>query len=128
VPFEVFDKKAIPRSGELQVTIQKTGVIAFNQVAFLALGEPEAVELLYDREEQVVGIRKVDRKIRHAYLVRHNHRGTTHMVAGQAFTKHYGISTVEGRRWTAVLQGDVLCINLKEDGVQVAVHSAAIHD
>jgi hypothetical protein len=121
MPFEVFKKRMVAQTGQPQVTIQRGGrTIAFNEAALVALDRPEALELLYDREAQVMGLRAVSKDAPHAYIVLHNSRGTTHMVAGLLFTKHCGIPTDVARRWPASMDGDVLCIDFKEPGWDVA--------
>jgi hypothetical protein len=113
--FEEFTKKTARAAGTAYVTIQKRGVISLNHAAYTALGEPEAVTLLYDRERQLVGFRPADPKSEHAYLVRVNTRGTSHLVTGTLFTNHYGISTETARRWQArMIEDDIMAIDLTE--------------
>ena len=119
MPFEVFDRGSVPRTEELQISIQKSGVIAFNHAAFIALGEPTAAELLFDREARIIGIRPSDPSVKTAIRVRSNHRGTTHMLAGQRFTRYCGIPTDVARRWTATIRDGVLCVDLKEPGEEI---------
>lgn len=59
--WERLDRKANPRGKTTpQVSIQKRGQLMLNAPAFNALGQPTAVELLFDREEQTIGMRQVD--------------------------------------------------------------------
>jgi hypothetical protein len=113
--FEVFTKRMARAADQPYVTIQKRGIIAFNHAAFRALGEPSAVTFLFDRENRVVGFRAAERGEEHAYGVRANAKGTTHMVSGTLFTKHYEIPTEVARRWLGRINDDgLLTIDLKE--------------
>jgi hypothetical protein len=120
VPFLVFKRRAIPRTIEQAfVTIQRKGVIAFSKAAYEALAQPEAVELLYDPERQLVGFRSVKPQAEHAYPVRVNGKKTSHMVSGTLFTRHYGIPTDVARRWPAYMEAGLLCIDLSQPGQEV---------
>jgi hypothetical protein len=113
--FEEFTKKAARAAGTPYVTIQKRGVISFNHAAFTALGEPKAVTLLFDRGRQLVGFRPADPKSEHAYDVRPNTRGTSHLVTGTLFTSHYDIPTETARRWQArMIEDGIMAIDLTE--------------
>jgi hypothetical protein len=113
MPFEEFTRKAARAAGTPYITIQKRGVLALNQAAFAALGEPKSVTLLFDRDRQLVGFRAADASNEHAYAVRSNSKGTTHLITGALFTSHYGISTHTARRWKAqVIENDILAIDL----------------
>jgi len=113
--FEVFTKRMARAANKPYVTIQKTGIIALNHAAFVALGEPPAVTLLFDREKRMVGFRVAELSQEHAYAVRVNAKGTTHMVSGALFTRHYGIPTEVASRWLGRINYDgMLTIDLKE--------------
>jgi len=115
MPFEVFDKKAVPNSAEAWVTLQKRGNFSFNRKAIEAFGNPEAVELLYDRENKLIGFRPASPGAPRAYPVRKTGNSGTHLVAGMAFSQHYGIPTEEARRFSPKLQDGMLVIDLKGD-------------
>jgi hypothetical protein len=42
-------------------TLQASGLLSFNHAAFAALGDPVAVALLYDADQGVVALRKVEK-------------------------------------------------------------------
>lgn len=119
--FEVFTRRMVPLVKQPAVTIQKRGNMSVNRAAFVALGEPQAVELLYDPSEKIVGFRAVSAETEHAYPVRPQGQKEDgpYIVAGMAFTKYYGIDTSISRRWSASMQGDILCIDLKQEGTVV---------
>jgi hypothetical protein len=119
--FEVFNKRLAPLSKTPSVTIQKRGLMSLNRAAYALLGEPKAVELLYDREERVIGLRPVSEDVPHAYPLRaqsSKQQAGPLMLAGTAFTQHYDIDTSVSRRWVPRMRGEVLCIDLKQEGVE----------
>jgi hypothetical protein len=116
--FETFTRRMIPLVKKPFVTIQKRGTMSFNKAAQVALGSPEAVELLYDKENDVMGIRAVDPSVDHAYPMRAqgNKDDGPYIVSGAAFTKFYGIKTEEARRFNAEMEDGVLIIDLRSEG------------
>jgi hypothetical protein len=117
--FEVFDKRAVPISGEPMVTIQRKGPMSLNQAAFHALGKPSHVELLYDPNERIVGFRAVSEPLAHAYPVRQQGRSHTYLIAGHAFIRYYDIPNEVSIRYVAKMFDDVLGVDLKQKGLQV---------
>lgn len=122
--FEVFDKRFAPLQRAPAVTIQKRGIISLNQAAHALIGSPKVVELLYDRDEKIVGIRPSSEDVPHAYAFRPQGgvaKGETApvVVAGTAFVQYYGIDVTVSRRWTPNLQDGILCVDLKEPGTPV---------
>ena len=75
------------------------------------LGRPEAVELLFDREEQVMGFRSAAKDLPHTYAVRPQAKSSSLLVSGRAFNQHYGIVVDTSRRYPATMMDDVLAID-----------------
>jgi hypothetical protein len=73
--FEVFTRRMIPLVKQPTVMLQKRGTMSFNKAAHVAMGSPEAVELLYDRAQKVIGIRPVAPELEHAYPMRPQAKG-----------------------------------------------------
>jgi hypothetical protein len=119
--FETFTKRMIPLTKAPYITIQKRGTISFNKAAHAAMGEPSAIELLYDADAKIIGFRPVEPTVEHAYPIRAIGGNTdgTFMVSGTAFTKYYGIPTVVATRRKAEMVDGVLCIDLNDAGTQV---------
>jgi hypothetical protein len=118
----------MPSTQTPAITIQKRAAISFNTAAFEALGKPRAVELLYDREEQLIAIKPASASSPNGYVVRGvGKSGATHVVSGKAFLNYYGIPFDAARRWTAELQDDMLVIDLKGPGADVTGHSSRAH-
>ena len=118
--FEVFQRQRSPLVSQPYITIQKRGTLSLNAAAFAALGSPQSVELLFDREDQRVGLRNVDGTVEHAYAVRPNGtKASSFLVGGTAFTQYYGIDTKTARRWPAEVVDDMLVIDLKQPGTEI---------
>ena len=82
-------------------TLQARGVLSLNHAVFMALGEPEAVALLYDADEDVVALRKVERTHQNAYPVRKQQKSQSYLVGLRGFTAYHGIPTLTARRFAA---------------------------
>jgi hypothetical protein len=124
--FEVFEGQRVRMTDDPTVTIQKRGNISINLPAFEALGTPENVELLYDRERRLMAIRKAaDAAARSAYVLRPlKQRGrkappSSYLASGKAFAVFYGIPTDVAKRWTAQVEDDMLVVDLNEPGLEV---------
>lgn len=116
--FETFTQRTARTESEPSITIQKRGVISMNKPAYVLLGEPKAVELLYDAEKKVVGLRAATPRKAYSYKVRPV--GSSFCVTGQAFVKYYGISTDAAKRYPAQLyEQDVVGVDLTAEGVEV---------
>lgn len=114
--FEVFDKRAAGLSKHPRVTIQRQGMFSFNKAAYALMGEPESLELLYDRENERVAFRPVESGRARSFPVRSQGKTSqTLMVAGRAFTQHYQIDTSQARRYPVEMQGDMLVLDLRGD-------------
>lgn len=119
MPFEVFDKRMAPLAKAPSVTIQKRGIFSINKAAHKLIGEPETLELLYDRDEQVIALRSSSAA--HAYKLRpQSARDTGQVVlAATAFTLYFDIDTTVSRRWTPYEKDEMLCIDLKGKSVEI---------
>jgi hypothetical protein len=127
MPFEVFDKRAATATKSPMATIQKRGLFSINKAAYDLLGAPEAVELLYDPEEKLIGFRPVAPTSPRAFPVRsQGANASTFMIAGRAFAQHYGLNTETARRYAVEMRDDILVIDLKSDSVDVTGPRAAM--
>ncbi len=86
--------------------LQARSLLSFNHTAFLALGEPEAVTLLYDPDEHIVALRKSHASDPNAYRVRKQQQAQSYLVSAQAFTAHYAIPTPRARRFEGTDYGN----------------------
>src|SRR5579875_1045258 len=111
--FESFSRRLVPSRHEPRVTLQKRGAISLNASAYRVLGTPSSVELLYDRNQRIIGLRPVDPGADNAYPVRPATSASgPFVVSAMAFTRYYEIDTSVTRRWPAYLEDGVLCVAL----------------
>jgi hypothetical protein len=119
------------RGSEPFLTIQRKGVFSLNRAAFEVMGSPEAVELLYDPEAQLIGLRKVDPNAPHAYMVRGpGGRGgeNTFLISGTAFTNYYEIDTSTTTRRAVRMMDDMLVVDLTDPGTKVSGNRRGSHN
>ena len=121
MPFEVFDKRMTPLAKAPSVTIQKRGVISLNKAAHDLIGNAETVELLYDRDRNIIALRSADDSSPHAYAVRNgSKRGPGQaIVSATAFIAHYDIDTTATRRWKPFVEDGMLCVDLTQEGTVI---------
>lgn len=119
MPFEVFDKRNAPLAKAPSVTIQKRGIFSINRAAHKLIGEPDTVELLYDRDRQLIAMRPSDES--HAYTIRPQSASDTGqvIVSATAFTQYYEIDTVISRRYKPYAEDGMLLIDLTGPSVEV---------
>ncbi|MEJ1815949.1 hypothetical protein [Clavibacter michiganensis] len=119
--FIVFEKGSAPIKTVPSVTIQRRGLFSINRAAWEMLGNTEAVELLWDADEKIIGFRPSDIANVNAYPVRPQATGAKAdrgplLIAGSLFTKFIGLDTEEAHRWIPYMDDDVMCIDLKIPG------------
>jgi len=119
--FETFKRQRVPLNRGPAITFQRRGTVSLNSAAYQALGEPETVELLFDRERKLMALNKVPSDTTHAYPVRPFGKGNTFLVSGKAFMKFYGIEIGPARRWVGKPEPDgLLVVDLNEDPLEVS--------
>lgn len=126
--FEIFDKRMAPLSKAPSVTIQKRGIFSINRAAHKLIGEPETVELLYDRDRKVIALRPSRES--HAYSIRPQSARDTGQVilSATAFTQYYQVNTLVSRRYKPYEQDGMLCIDLTGPSAEVRGNRAKRED
>jgi hypothetical protein len=114
--FEKFTRKLIPLGKQPTVTVQKRGNLSLSNSAYVALGSPKAVSLLYNREERIVGLEPADPDDPDAYPPRPvgGRRTGSLLVTAGAFVHHYGIDATIPRRYNATVEDGILTFDLKK--------------
>lgn len=113
--FEKFRRSKATSASVPMVSVHLRGIFALNDLAYEALDKPDAIELFYDKDERVIGMKGAPRSSPDAYAVR---RGTAHsfQVEGRTFLKFYGIpQEATGRRYVAEIDDDILTIDLNQE-------------
>jgi hypothetical protein len=115
MPFEKFRRSNITSGAVPMVAIHLRGVFALNEQAFEALGKPEAIELYYDREARVIGMKGAPRSSPDSYAVRH-HAKHSSQISGQSFLEFYDVAKdYRGRRYRAERNDDMLTVDLTQE-------------
>lgn len=120
--FEVFKRNRSPAIKTPAVTLMHRGQLSINDAAFVELGSPMAVELMYSRPDRLIGIRAVDPAEPHAYVPRTATKNQGHgpyIVSGAAFFSHFGIDVPHTTRHAVTVEDGVLLIDLKKPGVTI---------
>jgi hypothetical protein len=118
--FIVFEKGSAPVKTVPTVTIQRKGLMSMNRAAHALFGSPAAVELLWDPERRVIGLRPAPLESPNAYPVRPQNdsgRGPL-LIATNMFTKFIELDTTEAKRWVPTVDDGVLLIDLSTPGAR----------
>jgi hypothetical protein len=108
------------------VTIQSGGAFSLNKAAHELAGSPEAVELLYDPDEKLIGFRPAEMTSPRAFPVRpQGKNATTFLIAGKSFSNYYKLDTRHARRYAVGMQDGILVLDLNSDSVDVTGPRAA---
>ncbi len=78
-----------PRSSRRYVSINPRGLILFNEKVYLEFGKPEAVVLLFDKANSMIGLSPANRKLKEAFPVRS--KDSYWFVRASVFCRHHGI-------------------------------------
>lgn len=100
IAWEVFKGRPYASKGhrsEPRVTIGPKGIIYLNRVAFEAIGSPAAVELMFDGNRRIIGVKPTDPARRNAFPLKpHGTRnGTYRHISAAAFCHHFRLETRE---------------------------------
>jgi hypothetical protein len=123
--FETFRRGGSATAEPPHVTVLKRGALSINRAAFQALGSPTFVDLLYDAQESIIGLRTAQRESETAQRVRPTSGRGPVLISAMAFVKFHRLDVSVTKRWPAYLDGGVLCIDLRTDGVPVTSNRAA---
>ena len=91
--WETFEGKQNMRTlaSEPRVTLGSKGTFYMNGSAYDALQQPAAaVEMLYDGNERIIGLKPVDLRKRNAFLIKpHGKTGNYKRISASAFCTHF---------------------------------------
>ncbi|MGI8417397.1 MAG: hypothetical protein ACR2P2_14580 [Nakamurella sp.] len=102
-------------------TLQKRGLIGLNAAAYDAMGEPEAVEFLYNTQARVIALRPVDPAVvSHASTVRGSGANSaTRLISATALVAYYEIDVTDSIRRDIEVRDHIAFVDLKEPGIVV---------
>lgn len=124
--FETFSRSLLQLKAEPQITMLRRGNMSLNRSAYTVLSSPDAVELLYDTCERIIGLRPTDPRAPNAYVIRQpagSEKGPF-LITAMAFTKFYDIDTSTSLRRNAYLDDGVLCMFLSDAATPVTSNRA----
>lgn len=113
--FEKFDKRdAAAANKAASVTVLKNGLVSLTWRAYTDLGQPDAVQFLFDRSRRVVALESVDKNADGAYAVRKPKDGVKGAVSvrGTAMLEYYGLTVLERYRTTPFMEDGYLCFKM----------------
>jgi hypothetical protein len=112
--FEVYDRKNLhtaPSKLDPVGTIRSNGDLTISPEAYELMGEPKQVELLYDPQNKIVGMRESEEY--HAYRVARTTCGWK-LISMKSMLKFYGITVTESTRYNITVRDGVAQINLRK--------------
>lgn len=116
--FQPFERTSAQSTREPWVTIHKDGeAISINREALQLLQNPQAVELSFDPDAKLIGIRAAKSGEWKNYLLRSIRNGVQ-QISGRAFTRYWQIDTPVGRRYKVYLDGAYLIVDLKTECIE----------
>lgn len=99
---------------EKRVSLSSRGVFTLNQPSFDAMGNPEAAELLFDRSQQLIGLKPATKDVPHAYPIRKQKTNKSYLIGARPFVYHYKLNVTRTIRFKDIKFADgVLILDLK---------------
>ena len=96
--FELYEDGPVHNSGRQEhVTIRSNGQIFLNRAVLEKLGPPDAVALMYDPRNSVIGIKATQPGQKHAFRLRRSYSGRSRgrQIAAVPFLRHHKILPTE---------------------------------
>lgn len=110
--WEIFTGRSKPVIKHPVVSVQTRGNISFNRLAYESLGEPAAIELLFNSRSNAFALRSADPEQHTSYPVRKQPNSISYLISAQAFCKMYEIGIDRTRRYTAEFVDGMLVVSL----------------
>lgn len=112
--WELLDRTARPLTGRPSVGIQRgKGNLSLNQASYEALGRPEAVNIMFDRKERLIGLQAAALSVRN-YKLNKQGSSNTYLIAGKALVQAMEIDTQKAMRYDAEMRDGILVIDLAQ--------------
>ena len=104
-------KNMRPAVKQPRVTISTGGTVHINFPAFILMGEPEAVLLLFDRQTNEIGLQPVKAKILSARAVKKQKRSRNWVISTKAFLNHYGVDYSRKVDLRMTIENDIVILS-----------------
>ena len=112
--FDEFQRRYARAASAPTLTVTTRGALNFNEPALVALGKPEAVVLMYARDEAVIGLRPASRDEENAYRISASGKdGTTRTIVAKDFCAWIGADLSEARRYPLTVEDGIGCVRLR---------------
>jgi hypothetical protein len=115
--WEEFEHGPVEASSKrLHVTIDRRGHLFLNRHTIEAMGEPDAVTLMYDRRRSTIGLMRSPLGKPNAYRLKRKSKTSGRIIYTSHFCRHYSICPDETLSFTAaaVNKDGVLILDLNE--------------
>ena len=113
MPFEKFTHRGgRGRYAFSVVTLQASGGMSLNEVAYEELGRPSHVILSYDEDESRVGLEPSDGGEQYAFPVREWGDNRNWAISIKSFYRYYGIETRNTKRYRTTIEDGMLVFDL----------------
>ena len=90
--WEIYEEgETKPFSDRVHVSINRKGVMFVNGTAFELLGRPEAVVLLFDRKEKVIGLNPAPASVKGTFRLKDHSKGRHRIINAAPFCRKFGI-------------------------------------
>lgn len=76
---------------EARVTLGPKKVIMLNRIAYEALGTPQAVELMFDETQKIIGLKPAELRRANAFPLKVKKGSQHRLIFAGAFCTHFGI-------------------------------------
>ena len=80
-----------PFTRRVHISINRKGVIFVNGTAHEMLGRPEAVVLLFDRKEKIIGLNPAPASVKGAFRLKDHSKGRHRVINAAPFCRKFGI-------------------------------------
>lgn len=99
---------------EKRASLNVRGVFTLNQLTYDEMGNPPAVELFYDKDERLIGLKPSTLEVPHAYKVRQQGKNKSYLISARAYCGFFGIEIPQTIKFVGIsMIADVLALDLK---------------
>jgi hypothetical protein len=107
-----------------RVTISDRGVIYLNELAWIALRRPEAVELMFDKGRRMIGIKETDPLYPTAFPVKPKPGTRGRIISASAFCTHFLIKAMRTGLFNSIEIDDEGMMSLHLDSLSAVSRGA----
>ncbi len=93
--WEEFTQKSTVKADTIRVSLNARGNFALNQKAVDLLGNPEAIVLMYDRVNRLIGLKTSSADVNHAYQLKRQGTSQSYFLRAKSFCNFYGIDIAD---------------------------------